>query len=71
MNLLERVFDERFLAHRQRSTSIAARAAACVAAGLFLYHGMVTHVWNWDLAAVLLAMVVVKLAVMIWSLRNL
>ena len=54
--------DERFLAHRQRSTSLAGMAAALVAGGLFLYRHYHDHTWNFDLLAVLLLMVVVKFA---------
>jgi len=38
MNLLPGWIDERFFAHRQRSTGIAGMAGACVAGGLFAWH---------------------------------
>ena len=59
--------DERFLTHRQRSTSIGGMAGAVVAGGLFLYRLIAEHVRSWDLFAVLAAMVVVKLSVLLWS----
>ena len=68
--ILGSVVDERFLMHRLRSTSAAGLAAAAVAGGLFLYRLYVQHVRSWDLLAVLVAMVVVKLAVLIWYRVN-
>ena len=58
--------DERFLTHRLRSTSRAGMAAALAAGGLFLYRHFHDHVWNYDLLAVLLTMVLVKFAVLAW-----
>jgi len=58
--------DERFLDHRRRSTSAAGIAGVVVAVGLFEYRYFVDHVWNWDLFAVAVAMVAVKLALMTW-----
>ena len=52
--------DERFLAHRQRSTSLAGLAAALAAGGLFLFRLFHDQVWNFDLLAVLALMVLVK-----------
>jgi hypothetical protein len=39
---------------------------AVVAVGLFEYRLLIDHVWSWDLLAVGIAMVVVKLALMAW-----
>ena len=58
--------DERFLDHRRRSTSFAAMAGALASGGLFEYHLIRQHRYAWELLAVLLAMVVVKLAAMAW-----
>jgi len=58
--------DERFFRHRQRSTSIAGIAGACVAAGLFEYRYFVNGILSWDLVAVLVTIVAVKLALMAW-----
>jgi hypothetical protein len=60
------VIDERFLNHRLRSTSLAGIIAACVAIGLFEYRYYFNHVWSWDLFAVAVNFVVVKLAVLTW-----
>lgn len=58
--LTDVTIDERFLAHRQRSTSLAGMAAALAAGGLFLYRHYADHTWNYDLLAVLALMVLVK-----------
>ena len=63
---VSRVVDERFLIHRLRSTSLGGVTAAFVAIGLFEYRLFRRHVWSWDLLAVALTMVVVKLAAMVW-----
>ena len=60
------VVDERFLLHRLRSTSVAAMVGGAVAGGLFLYHYFARHELRWDLMVVLLAMAVVKTAVLIY-----
>lgn len=66
MKFLGKVVDERFLDHRRRSTSIAGVTAGVVAIGLFEYRLFFDHVWNWDLLAIGITMVVVKLALMTW-----
>jgi hypothetical protein len=70
MTFLARVFDERFLHHRLRSTSLGGIAGACVAGGCFLWDYYVDHTWRWDLLAVLLTMAAVKWALMAWSLTH-
>ena len=71
MSLLERLFDERFLEHRKRSTSLAGIASALVATALFAYRYYVDHVWSGDLLAVVLTSAFVKLALMTWfSLKD-
>jgi hypothetical protein len=58
--------DERFLDHRRRSTSLGGITAAVLALGLFEYHLIRQHVFRWELLAVGLTMVVVKLTAMAW-----
>ena len=58
--------DERFLTHRLRSTSIAGITGGFVAIGLFAYRYYVDHFWSWDLLAVGVTIVLVKLTLMIW-----
>ena len=60
------VIDERFLNHRLRSTSIAGVIGGVTATCLFAYRYYVDHVLSWDLLAVSLTIVVVKLAVLLW-----
>jgi hypothetical protein len=66
MTFFSRLVDERFWSHRRRSTSIAGIVSAVLAILLFEYRYFVNHLWSWDLLAVALAFVVVKLALMIW-----
>jgi hypothetical protein len=66
--ILGRVFDERFLNHRLRSTSLGGIIGGAVAMGLFAYHYYHDNVWSWDLLAVGITMVVVKWAVLTWYL---
>ena len=66
MRILARLFDERFFAHRQRSTSIAGMVSGAAALVLFEYRYFVNHVANWDLAAIGVAFVVVKMSLMAW-----
>lgn len=58
--------DERFFRHRQRSTSLAGIAGGLVAGGLFLYRYYTKGILNWDLFAVLLTIVAVKMVLMGW-----
>ena len=67
MTLLSRFVDERFLAHRRRSTSLAGMIAAALALVLFMFRLYVNHVYNWDLFIVGLTFVCVKMGVMVWS----
>jgi hypothetical protein len=64
--VLGRTIDERFLEHRRRSTSLAGIAGGVLAGGLFAYRCATTGVWNWDLFAVAVTIVGVKLAAMLW-----
>lgn len=66
MKILSRVVDERFLTHRRQSTSIAGMIGGVVAICLFEYHYYIDHFWSWDLLAVGLTIVAVKLALMTW-----
>jgi phosphate/sulfate permease len=69
--ILGKLIDERFLTYRLRSSSVAGIVGAIIAIGLFEYKFFAQHVWSWDLLAVVVAMVVVKLSMMAWFLiRN-
>jgi hypothetical protein len=64
--ILNKVVDERFLNHRLRSTSLAGIVGALVAIGLFEYRYFKSGVWSWDLLAVAITMVTVKLGAMVF-----
>jgi hypothetical protein len=66
--IFAKVVDERFLNHRLRSTSLAGIVGGILAIVLFEYRYLVNHVWSWDLLAVALTIVAVKLAAMAWYL---
>jgi hypothetical protein len=66
MKLPGKVVDERFWVHRQRSTSLAGIAGGVLSICLFEYRYWVNHRWDWDLLAVGLTFVVVKMALMTW-----
>jgi len=68
MNVLAKLFDERFLEHRRRSNSVAAVIGAMTAAGLLAYRYYFDHRWSWDLFAVVITIAAVKLALMTWYL---
>jgi hypothetical protein len=65
---LGKVFDERFLDRRRRSTSLGGIIGGVVAVVLFEYRFFVNHRWSWDLLAVALTIVGVKMTMMAWYL---
>jgi hypothetical protein len=65
-----RLIDERFLEHRRRSSTFALMAGAFVSGGLFEYELVRHHRIDWELFAVLTAMVIVKLTAMAWFRFN-
>lgn len=64
--ILSKVIDERFLTHRRQATSTAGIIGGALAICLFAYRYYSDHVWSWDLLAVGLTFVGVKLALMTW-----
>ena len=66
--ILGRAINERFLNHRLKSTSLAGIIGGVFAICLFGYRFYVNHVWSWDLFAVAMTIVGVKMAVMTWYL---
>ena len=66
MPILGHVVDERFLNHRQRSTAMGGMAGGVLAALLFAWRFYANHVWSWDLLAVALTIVGVKLVTLLW-----
>jgi len=71
MKILNRTIDERFLNHRRQSTSLAGIFGGITAICLFAYHLYFDHRWSWDLFAVGMAIVGIKLIAMTWyTLRD-
>ncbi len=68
--ILGRFVDERFLDYRRRSSSAAGIVAALVAVGLFEYRYFHDHFISWDLLAVAVSMVIVKMSMMVWFRAN-
>ncbi len=66
MSFLSKLVDERFLDHRRRSSSVAGIASGVLAIVLFEYRHVVDHVWSWDLLAIAVVFVAVKLSLMAW-----
>jgi hypothetical protein len=68
MNLpfLGRAIDERFLARRQKSTSVAGVIGGVFAILLFAWRFYINHIWSWDLLAISLIIVCVKMGMMAW-----
>ena len=63
---LGKFVDERFLEYRRRSSSLAGIVSAILAVCLFEYRYFVNHVWSWDLVAIVLTFVVIKMSMMAW-----
>jgi hypothetical protein len=66
MSLLPKFVDERFMAHRRQSTSIAGMISAALALVLFEYRYFHDGVFSKDLLAVGLTFVALKFIVMGW-----
>jgi len=62
--------DERFLEHRRRASSTAGIVTACLAVCLFEYRFLVQHVWSWDLVALVLIFVTIKMSMFAWYRFN-
>lgn len=68
--ILGKFVDERFLDHRRRSSSIAGIAAAILAVLLFEYRFFFDHIWSWDLLAIALVFIVLKMSFFTWFRFN-
>jgi hypothetical protein len=62
--------DERFLDHRRRASSFAGIVAAILALVLFEYRFWRYGIWDWDLCAVVVVFVVLKMSMFFWYRRN-
>jgi hypothetical protein len=60
------MFDERFLTHRLRATSIAGVLGGILAMIFFAWHFIHDHIWNWELLSIGLTMAVVKQSILLW-----
>jgi hypothetical protein len=68
--ILNKFVDERFLDHRRRSSSMAGILSAILAVALFEYRFFFDHTWSWDLLALILTFVIVKLSLFTWFRFN-
>jgi hypothetical protein len=68
--ILRKYADERFLEHRRRSSSTAGFATLLVAGVLWEYRYFVSHIWSWDLLAVIVTFGVVKMSLFFWYRFN-
>jgi hypothetical protein len=59
-------FDERFLMHRLRSTSIAGVLGGITAMLLFAWHYYRDGFWSWELLSIGIVMAVSKWVLMLW-----
>ncbi len=64
MSLLSKVVDERFLEHRRRSTSYAGMTVAAGSLLTFAYRYYAQQRWSWELLAVGLGFVAIKMTLM-------
>ena len=64
--ILGQFVDERFLEHRRRASSLAGFACVFAALGLFEYRFLHDRLWSWDLFAVMMVFIVVKLTTFAW-----
>jgi len=68
--ILRKFVDERFLEHRRRSSSLAGIIGGCLAICLWYYRFVFDHIWSWDLFAVALTIVGVKMSLFAWYRFN-
>ncbi len=68
--ILGKFVDERFLDHRRRASSIAGITTAVLAILLFEYRVFVNHIWSWDLLAIVLTFLVLKMSLFTWFRFN-
>ena len=70
MPILGRFVDERFLEHRRRASSLAGIVTVVLALVVFEYRLLLYHIWSWDLAAVALVFIAIKLSLFAWYRMN-
>ncbi len=62
--------DERFLEHRRRATSFAGIVSVILAACLLEYRYFRYGAWEWDLFAVVVAFLVMKMSLFAWYRKH-
>jgi hypothetical protein len=62
----EKIFDERFLLHRLRSSRFSLTVTVAALVGFQAYAALVQNVIRWDLVAIIAAMAVSKLGAMMY-----
>jgi hypothetical protein len=68
--VLGKFVDERYLDHRRRASSIAGITSALLALVLFEYRFFFDHVWSWDLLALVITFVLIKMSLFTWFRFN-
>lgn len=68
--IVGKLVDERFLEHRRRSSSVAGIFTACVGVAVFEYRLLHDHVWDWEVMALVLIFLVVKMSLFAWYRLN-
>lgn len=68
--ILGKFVDERFLDHRRRSSSIAGIATALLAIALFEFRLFHDNIWDWELLALALVFLIIKLSLFTWYRMN-
>jgi len=66
--ILAKLVDERFLSHRRRAQRAGGLIGFIVADLLFGYRYFVSHIWSWDLLAVVLTTAGVYFVLIAWYL---
>lgn len=67
---LGRAVDERFLDRRRRASSLGGIIGGVFTICLFSYRFYIDHVWSWDLFAVAMVFLGVKMSMMGWYLLH-
>jgi hypothetical protein len=68
--ILNKFVDERYLDHRRRASAAAGITGALLAIVLFEYRLFHDHFWSWDLFAVAVTIVSLKLVLFAWYRFN-
>ena len=64
--ILGQFVDERFLDHRRRASSFAGIVTAVLAVMLWEYRFLRYGIWDWDLFAIVMVFLVLKMTLFFW-----